>query len=276
MRTYPVRTVCRLLSVSRSSVLYKGKPARDLEPLKRVIQANRVTFPTFGFRLMHQLLSRQRVACTRSEVRRAYVEMKLLGKRAARRVRTTDSSHGEPRHPNLVKDLPIERPNQVWVADTTYLQVGGRTAYLALVEDAYSRKVLGYALGFTNDAHFVLGALELALAHGRPEIHHSDQGRPYASKSHRLRLLSVGAQPSMASVGKAWENGLAERLNRTFKEEEIRRSEYDSLQEARNSIAAYVKLYNEERIHMSLGYKTPKEVFDSYGHDQSPGVQPLQ
>jgi putative transposase len=273
-KSYPVRSVCRLLCVSRSSVLYEAKAARDLEPLKRVIQSNRVTFPTFGFRLMYQLLRRQRVACTRSEVRRAYIELKLLGKRAARLVHTTDSNHGEPRHPNLVKDLPIERPNQVWVADTTYLQVGGRTAYLALVEDAYSRKVLGYALGFTNDANFVLGALELALLHGRPEIHHSDQGKPYAAKSHRKRLLDAGAKLSMAAVGKAWENGLAERLNRTFKEEEIRRAEYDSLQEARNSIAAYVKLYNEKRIHMSLGYKTPEEVFKSYGHDQTPGANP--
>jgi putative transposase len=273
-KRYPSRTVGRLLSVPRSSLLYKGRSLSDLEQLSWLIKANLVTFPTFGFRRMYMLLVRQRAACTRAEVRKVYQSLNILGKKAPLRLRTTDSRHEEARYPNLVKDLLIERPNQVWVADTTYLKVAGRTAYLALVEDAFTRRVLGWSVGFTNDANFVLVALELALARGRPEIHHSDQGKPYAAKRHTARL-----QPrtliSMAAVGKAWENGLAERLNRTFKEEEIRRSDYESLTEARESIRDYVAVYNERRIHMSLGYKTPNEVYRAHLNDQlTKGITP--
>jgi putative transposase len=235
-----------------------------------MVQTNRVSFPTFGFRIMYKLLVRQRVACTRSEVRTVYVQLGLLGKRAAPRIRTTDSRHEEPRYPNLVKELAITRPNQVWVADTTYLTVNSRTAYLALVEDAYTRRVMGYAVGFGNTAMFVLGALESALCKGVPEIHHSDQGTPYASKLYAGRLKSLGVKLSMAAAGKAWENGLAERLNRTFKNEEIRRNEYRTLNQAYTAIAAYVRVYNQQRIHMSLGYKTPNEVQTAYELDTEP------
>jgi putative transposase len=268
---YPVRALCELLSVARSSLLYARKPRRDLERLRGVVEHNLVTFPTFGYTRMFKLLQRQRVLCTRSEVRAVYVALNLLGKRAPRRIRTTDSNHSERRYPNLVKDLDVVRPNQLWVADTTYIGVAGRTAYLALVEDAYTRLVLGWSVGFVNDALFVKDSLELALAQGRPEIHHSDQGKPYASATYTNRLLGVGARLSMADAGKAWQNGLAERLNRTFKEEEIRRNEYRSLKEARAAIGAYVDLYNRDRIHMSLGYRTPTEVLESYGRDQIEG-----
>ena len=224
-----------------------------------------------GFRLMYELLRRQRVACSRSDVRKAYCELKILGKRAPARVRTTNSNHGEPRHPNLIKDLEIERPNQVWVADTTDVRIASRTAYLALVEDAYTRRVVGWAMSFSNNAMLVLDALNKALTFGKPEIHHSDQGKPYASKNHTGRLRSIGVTLSMAAVGCAWENGLAERLNRTFKYEEILLSDYQSIQEATTSIAKFVKLYNEKRIHMSLRYRTPKEVYDAYGTDKQSG-----
>jgi putative transposase len=271
--SYPLRLVCRLLDVGRSSVLYRRSAPRDLEGVKWVILHNRVTFPTMGFRLMYKLLMRQRLLCTRSEVHRAYRELNILGKRAAPRVRTTNSEHGEPRYPNLVKDLAIVRPDQVWVADTTDLKIGTRVAFLALVEDAFTRRVLGWAMGFSNNSLLVLDALEMALTRGRPEIHHSDQGKPYASMRHTGRLLKLAVKLSMAAVGCAWENGLVERLNRTFKHEEILRSEYTTLAQARAAIAKFVKLYNERRIHMSLGYRTPNEVNQAYGRDQTPDRQ---
>lgn len=273
MRSYPSRLVCCLLNVARSSVLYRRSEPADLEGLKQVILHNRVTFPTMGFRLMHKLLVRQCVRCSRSDVRRAYIELKILGKRAPPRVQTTNSNHDEPRYPNLVKGLAVVRPDQVWVADTTYLKVAGRNAYLALVEDAFTRRVLGWAIGFSNNTMLVLDALEMALTRGQPEIHHSDQGKTYAANAHTRRLLKLGVAISMAAVGKAWENGLIERLNRTFKHEEILRSEYQTLAESRSAIAKYVKLYNEQRIHMSLGYRTPNEVNESYGRDQQTGSE---
>ncbi len=266
---YPLRTVCRLLSVPRSSALSPERPGRDLSRLLALVRTNLVTFPTFGYRRMYELVKRQQAMGTRSEMRAVYVHLGVLGRRAPPRVRTTDSRHEHPVHPNLVRDLAIVRPDQVWVADTTGLQVAGRTAYLALVEDAFTRRIVGYAVGFVNEAFLVLEALEAGLAKGRPEIHHSDQGRPYASGLYTRRLLALEppARISMARAGCAYENGLAERLNRTVKEEEIRRSDYEDLHEARRSIASYIVLYNERRIHMALGFRTPQEVMKASAQD---------
>lgn len=269
--SYPVRLLCRLLDVPRSSVLYRRRPERDLVRLECQIQHNRVSFRTAGYCWMFALLRRQRVSCTRSEVRRVYVKLGILGKRAPPRVRTTDSTHEHPRYPNQVRDLPVIRPDQVWVADTTEFRIGGRRTFLALVEDMYTRRVVGFALSFANNSLLVLEALDMALKLGCPEIHHSDQGKTYASDIYTGRLLMRQVTLSMARAGCAWENGHAERLNRTFKDEEILWNEYQTLDEARQSIRAYVMLYNEQRIHMSLRFRTPNEVTNTYANDHQPG-----
>jgi putative transposase len=262
--------------VPRSSALYKGKPLIDPEALTRVILTNLVTFPDAGFRWMYMLLKRQRISCSRSQVRQVYVKLKMLAKRAPPRLRTTDSRHEHQRYPNLVKELEIVRPDQVWVADTMEFKIGRRRAFLALVEDVYTRLIVGFAISLANDSLLSLAALDMGLLNGTPEIFHSDQGRPYASDMHTCRLLGLGVQISMAAVGCAWENGFAERLNRTVKEQEIRRSEYESLQEATEGIAAYVIHYNEKRMHMSLGFRTPTEVKDAYYDQPNPGDQSPQ
>lgn len=267
--TYPLRLVCRLLGVPRSSVLRTRKPPRDLGRIKLVIEHWRVTFPTAGFVLMYQLLRRHRVVCTRAEVRRAYNELGYLRKRPPRRTRTTDSRHEHERYPNIVKNLQVKRPDEVWVADTTEFKVRGKTAYLALVEDMFTRRVVGFALSHSNNSELTCEAVEMALQFATPEIHHTDQGKTYASERYTRRLLRLGVVLSMAAAGCAWENGYAERLNRTFKEEEILRSEYESLAEARSSIGAYVKLYNQSRLHKSLGYKTPSEVDQAHRRSAS-------
>ena len=248
-----------------------GPPA-ELGPLRALVLANLASFPTMGFRLMHKLLARQKVACSRSQVRRLYQAMGILGKRPAPRARTTDSRHSHPRYPNLVWGLVAERPDQIWAADTLELRVGGRRCFLALVEDLFTRRVVGHALSFVNDALLTLGALEMALLVGTPEIHHSDQGSTYAAQAY-VKRLSPGVALSMAGAGRAWENGFAERLNRTFRDEEISRSEYKTLREARESIASYAKLYNERRLHMSLGYIPPMEAMEAYANDQLRGCE---
>lgn len=221
---------------------------------------------------MYHLLRRHRLECSRSDVRQVYLNLGILGKRApARKGNTTDSRHEHPRYPNLVRELKPVRPDHVWVADTTEFSVNSRRTFLALVEDVGTRRVVGFAVSFANDTLLTLEALDMALSKGRPEIHHSDQGRPYASEKYTARLLLLGVTLSMARVGCAWENGYAERLNRSFKEEEILRSEYETLAQARTSIAAYVKLYNEVRPHMSLGRRTPKEAHDAYLKQQENG-----
>ena len=265
---YPLRLVCQLLGVARSSVLYRKKPQRNLKRLSGLIQANLVTFRTAGFTWMYKLLRRQGVVCSRSEVRRVYADLNLLRKRPPRRFRTTDSRHEHERYPNLVRDLAAQRPDHIWAADTLELRIQMRKAFLALIEDIFTRRVMGFALSFANDSLLTLQALEKALLIGTPEIHHSDQGKTYASDLYTSKLLGVHVLISMAAVGKAWENGFAERLNRTFREQEIALSEYQSLEEAIESIGNYAKLYNEQRMHQGLGYLTPREVKEAY--DQRP------
>lgn len=269
---YPLRPVCLLLGVARSSVLYKAKPKPDLSQLSFVIQTYLVTFRSFGVRKMHKLLARQRVCCSRSEVRAVYVALGILGKKPPPRKRTTDSRHEHPRYPNRVRDLVVSRPHQVWAADTLEFRIGGQRAFLALLLDIFTRLAMGFAVSFNNDTLLTLEALEMALKFGKPEIHHSDQGKTYAAQAY-VRRLGHSVLISMAAAGKAWENGYAERLNWTFESEEILLSEYQSLQEARTSIASYVNLYNEQRIHQGLGDIPPREAFEAYGRDQSNGCQ---
>jgi len=256
--------VCRLLDVSRSSVLYKPRDSSELDALKQLIEHVRVSFPTAGFVLMYKILKRLKLSYSRAQVRRAYVQMRILGKKAPPRARTTDSRHEHHRYPNIVKNLTFERPDQVWVADTTEFKAGARTVYLALVEDVFTRRVVGYALSHSNNSELTAEALEMGLQSATPQIHHSDQGKTYASGRYTRPLLKKGVALSMAAVGCAWENGYVERLNRTFKEEEILRSEYQSLRQAKACIQAYVKIYNESRLHMSLGYNTPKETHEEF------------
>lgn len=244
--------------------MYQARGSGDLQELRRLIEHLRVSSPTAGFVRMHKLLKRLKLPFSRAQVRRAYVQMGILGKKAPPRVRTTDSRHEHERYPNIVKDIKAEEPDQIWVADTTEFKAGGKTTYLALIEDVCTRRVVGYALSHSNNTELTLEALEMALRSGTPQIHHSDQGKTYACARYTRRLLELGVVLSMAAAGCAWENGYAERLNRTFKEEEILRSEYQSLSEARACIQAYVKIYNESRLHMSLGYITPMEAHDEF------------
>ena len=244
--------------------MYPARVSSDLQALKQLIEHLRVSFPTAGFVLMYKMLKRLKLPFSRAQVRRAYVQMRILGKKAPPRARTTDSRHEHERYPNVVKNLKVEQPDQAWVADTTEFKAGGRTTYLALLEDVCTRRVVGYALSHSNNTELTLEALEMALRSATPQIHHSDQGKTYASGRYTQRLLKLGVVLSMAAAGCAWENGYAERLNRTFKEEEILRSEYQSLSEARACIQAYVKLYNELRLHMSLAYITPMEALDEF------------
>jgi transposase InsO family protein len=140
--------------------------------------------------------------------------------------KTTDSQHDFPRYPNLVQGLEIVRPDQVWVSDITYIRLAHGFVYLAVIMDVFTRNIRGWHLGQSLDQTLTLMALQRALAHGQPEIHHSDQGVQYAATSYTQLLQSAQARMSMADVGEAWQNGYAERLMRTIKEEEVDLSEY--------------------------------------------------
>jgi transposase InsO family protein len=209
---------------------------------------------------MHRYLVRRYTSYTRSQVQRAYHELGILGKARVRKVRTTNSASTERRFVNRIKDLAIVRPNQVWVGDVTYIRVGTAGAFLALLMDAFSRMILGWSLSLSNDTSLAKEALEMALKTGSPEIHHTDQGSPYGSAAYTKRLHSLGIRSSMSQPGKPEDNGRAERLNRTIKEEEVYRNEYRTVAEAKHAIELFISKYNHHRLHQALNYRTPSEV----------------
>jgi transposase InsO family protein len=194
-------------------------------------------------------------------VRRLMAEMGLKGKAPVRQRRTTDSRHDFPRYPNLVEDLKVVRPDQVWVADITYVRLQEEFVYLAVLMDVFTRRIRGWELGRGLDQGLSLAALKRAMRKGRcPEVHHSDQGVQYAATAYTDLLAGRGVAISMAAVGKPEENGFAERLMRTIREEEIDLSEYRDFADAYCQLGRFLDdVYNRKRIHSSLGYLTPAE-----------------
>jgi putative transposase len=262
---FPVRLLCRLLDVARSSVYYRPNPFQDEATLKTALLDIAAEFPTYGYRRLTAMMKRLGWRVNAKRVRRWMDELGLTGAAPARRVRTTNSRHEFPRYPNLVKGLEILHPDHVWVADITYIRLPKQFVYLAVIMDVFTRVIRGCHVGLNLDHGLTLAALERALVVAVPKIHHSDQGVQYAAAGYVDRLKACGIQPSMAAVGEPRENGYAERLVRTIKEEAVNLSDYQDLQEARTQICCFIDaVYNVKRIHSSLGYLTPKEFEEQW------------
>lgn len=188
-----------------------------------------------------------------------------------RRVHTTNSRHDFPRYPNLVRELVIVRPDQVWVSDLTYVRLCNDWIYLAIVMDLFTRSLRGWHLSTSLATNLTVGALHMALAQGRPQIHHSDQGVQYAADEYTRRLKELGIDISMAEVGHSEQNPFAERVIRTIKEEEVYLSDYRDLHDAREQIGRFINsVYQRKRIHSSLGYLTPAEFEAQWRHAHAP------
>ena len=258
---YPVTLLCELLQVSRSSYYYETVEPEE-STVRQALEKLAAEFPTYGSRRLSAQLRRApyRLIVNRKRVQRLMIELGLQVRRKRVIVRTTNSRHGFPRYPNLVQDLVITQPDEVWVADITYIKLRHEFIYLAVVMDVYTRVIRGWQLSAGLGAELALGALEKALPQGTPQIHHSDQGVQYASTVYTARLLAVGAQISMAEVGESAQNGYAERVIRTIKEEEVSLNEYADLADAERNLGRFIDdVYRYKRIHSSLKYQTPAE-----------------
>jgi putative transposase len=257
---YPIRLVCRLLGVPRSSVYYQPLPALDEAMIKTALLDLAAEWPTYGYRRLTFMMQRLGWKVNSKRVRRYMDELNLTGAPPARKTRTTNSQHDFPRYPNLVKDLKTQHPDQVWVADITYIRLRREFIYLAVLMDVFTRTIRGWHVGCNLDQGLTLAALERALVVAVPEIHHSDQGVQYAATAYVNRLQGLGVTLSMAAIGEPRENGYAERLVRTIKEEEVDLSDYSDLADARRQIGRFIDaVYNDKRIHSALGYLTPFE-----------------
>lgn len=266
---YPVSVVCRVFAVSRSSLYYQAVEPNSNDPLKAQIAQLAAEHPTYGYRRITAMLHRQGCKVNNKRVRRLMGEMGLVGKRPKKRCRTTDSNHQLPRYPNRVEGLEVERPDQLWVGDITYVKLGRGFVYLAVLMDVFTRSIRGWQLARSMEVELTLVALKRALARGRPQMHHSDQGVQYAAKEYTKLLEEQGVEISMAEVGEAWQNGYAERLMRTIKEEEVELSEYRDFEEAYQEIGKFLDdVYTKKRIHSSLGYLTPMEFENQWKEQQ--------
>jgi putative transposase len=268
---YAVRSACALLDLAPSSYYYQGR-ATDRQ-LEADLKKEAGQHPTYGTRrLLHQLRRKPyRYQVNRKHIQRLARRFGLLRPVKRRKVRTTDSQHPYPRYENLVKGLEVVRPDEVWVSDITYIRLQSDFVYLAIVLDVFTRAVRGWCLSRTIDQQLTLDALVMALQEHRPQIHHSDQGVQYASSAYVELLQLLGVHISMAAVGKAEENGYAERFMRTIKEEEVDLSEYRDFADANQQIGIFIQdVYMTKRIHSSLGYLTPAEFEDSYWESSKP------
>jgi transposase InsO family protein len=267
---YPARLICRATGWPRSSLYLRAEPPADEGRLRQAVARLAGEWPTYGYRRLTAMLRREGWRVNGKRVRRVMAELGIQGKAPARRVRTTDSAHAFPRHPNRVAGLAVVRPDQVWVADITYVRLRSEFVYLAVLMDVFTRCVRGWELGRSLDQGLTLGALGRALRGRRPEVHHSDQGVQYAATAYVERLAAAGAAISMAAVGAPEENGYAERLMRTIKEEEVDLSEYEDFVDARRQLGRFLDaVYNRKRIHSSLGYLTPSEFEQQWLKEQS-------
>ncbi len=264
-----VKTQARLLGVNRSGLYYRSRrPSdRDLE-LKRLIDEVYTAHPSFGSRRITAWLRRDSWSINRKAVQRHMREMGLAGIHPGPNLSKRNLQHKV--YPYLLRGLKIERPNQVWGVDITYIRLAHGWMYLVVVLDWHSRFVVSWDLEQGLEIGFVLRAMRRALGKATPEICNSDQGSHFTSDQYLDLLKEAGVRISMDGRDRALDNVFTERFWRTLKYEEVYLHEYESPREARRKIAQFIDFYNWERPHQALGYRTPAEVYGAARADRNP------
>ena len=252
---------CELLGLSRSSLYYRPQPISeaDLLLMRRMDEVH-LTHPFLGARRLARLLQREGVDVGRRHVGTLMLRMGIEA--IYRKKRTSRPAQGHRIYPYLLRDVVIERPNQVWATDVTYLPMAKGFAYLVAILDLYSRKVLAFRVSNTLATDFCIEALGEALRrYGAPEIFNTDQGSQFTDEAFTAVLAAKGVRISMDGKGRWIDNVFVERLWRSVKYESIYLHAYETPREVRVALARYFEFYNAHRPHQSLGYRTPDEMY---------------
>jgi len=256
-----IRRQCRLLGVARSGVYRLAAAANDNDlAVMRRLDELFTAWPFLGSRRLAQMLREEGFAINRKRVQRLMHKMGIAA--LGPKPRTSRPEPGHKIYPYLLRNLTIDRPNQVWAADITYIPIGRGNLYLVAIMDWASRAVLAFRLSNTMDVSFCVSALEEAIARfGKPDIFNTDQGSQFTSQAFTGRLQSAGIKISMDGRGRWMDNVFIERLWRSLKHEDVYLKGYSDGREARAGIGEWIAFYNERRLHQALGYRAPMAMW---------------